>query len=95
MLTSFSLLIGQDVEIKKMSGNATYGFILYYDLHSAVTAKKYMDGTVISGNKIRVSILHACETSFLIPFLHSVFQQCYRQGVFLPCIIANTYCVSL
>ena len=45
----------KDVEIKKMGGNATYGFILYYDLHSAVSAKKYMDGTVIGGNNIRVS----------------------------------------
>ena len=39
-----------------MSGNATYGFVLYYDLHCAVTAKKFMDGKVINGNKIRVSI---------------------------------------
>ncbi len=38
-----------------MSGNATYGFVLFYDLHCAITAKRYMDGRVISGNKIRVS----------------------------------------
>ena len=38
-----------------MSGSATYGFILYYDLHCAITAKRCMDGRVISGNKIRVS----------------------------------------
>lgn len=45
----------QDVEIKKMGGNATYGFILYYDLMSAVTAKQYMDGHDLKGNKLRVS----------------------------------------
>lgn len=44
----------QDVEIKKMGGNATYGFILYYDLMSAVNAKQYMDGHNLKGNNIRV-----------------------------------------
>lgn len=44
----------QDVEIKKMGGNATYGFILYYDLRSAITAKRYMDGHNLKGNNIRV-----------------------------------------
>ena len=39
-----------------MSGNATYGFILYYDLQHAIIAKKFMDGTVISGNSIRVRL---------------------------------------
>lgn len=38
-----------------MGGNATYGFILYYDLMSAVTAKQYMDGHNLKGNNIRVS----------------------------------------
>ena len=38
-----------------MGGNATYGFILYYDLMSAVTAKQYMDGHDLKGNKLRVS----------------------------------------
>lgn len=37
-----------------MGGNATYGFILYYDLMSAVTAKQYMDGHNLKGNNIRV-----------------------------------------
>lgn len=46
----------QDVEIKKMGGNATYGFVLYYDLVSAITAKQYMDGQNLRGNAIRVSI---------------------------------------
>lgn len=45
----------QDVEIKKMSGNATYGFVLFYDLLSAVAAKQYMDGELIHGHNIRVS----------------------------------------
>ena len=51
MLFSFSL---QDVEIKKMSGNATYGFVLFYDLMDAVAAKQCMDGELVRGNKIRV-----------------------------------------
>ena len=38
-----------------MGGSATYGFILYYDLLSAVTAKHYMDGHNIKGNMLRVS----------------------------------------
>ena len=38
------MYVAQDVEIKKMGGSATYGFILYYDLLSAVTARQYMDG---------------------------------------------------
>lgn len=45
----------QDVEIKKMSGSATYGFVLFYDLLSAVSAKQFMDGENIHGNHIRVS----------------------------------------
>jgi hypothetical protein len=49
------LLTFQDVEIKKMGGSATYGFILYYDLMSAVNAKQYMDGHDLKGNKLRVS----------------------------------------
>ena len=40
-----------------MGGNATYGFVLYYDLMSAITAKQYMDGQNLRGNAIRVSIL--------------------------------------
>ncbi|CAI8054149.1 Msx2-interacting protein [Geodia barretti] len=43
-----------DVEIKKMSGNATYGFVLFYDLLSAVSAKQFMDGENIHGHSIRV-----------------------------------------
>jgi len=38
-----------------MSGNATYGFVLFYDLMSAIHAKQYMDGENIHGNHIRVS----------------------------------------
>ena len=38
-----------------MSGNATYGFVLFYDLLSAVSAKQFMDGENIRGNNIRVS----------------------------------------
>ena len=38
-----------------MSGSATYGFVLFYDLLSAVTAKQFMDGENIHGNNIRVS----------------------------------------
>ena len=38
-----------------MSGSATYGFVLFYDLNDAVTAKQYMDGMSIRGNNIRVS----------------------------------------
>lgn len=37
-----------------MGGTATYGFVLYYDLMSAITAKKYMDGQNLKGNNIRV-----------------------------------------
>ena len=44
-----------------MGGNATYGFILYYDLMSAVSAKQYMDGHNLKGNSIRVSV-------FIIPY---------------------------
>ena len=50
----------QDVEIKKMSGNATYGFVLFYDLMSAVHAKQYMDGENVHGNNIRVSVEGMC-----------------------------------
>ena len=39
-----------------MGGYATYGFILYYDLMSAVSAKQYMDGHDLKGNKLRVSV---------------------------------------
>lgn len=39
-----------------MGGSATYGFILYYDLMSAVTAKHYMDGHNLKGNNIRVCV---------------------------------------
>ena len=38
-----------------MSGSATYGFILFYDLLNAINAKRDMDGTQLGGNKIRVS----------------------------------------
>ena len=38
-----------------MSGSATYGFVLFYDLLSAVSAKQLMDGENIHGNNIRVS----------------------------------------
>ena len=38
-----------------MSGNATYGFVLFYDLQSAVAAKQFMDGENIHGHNIRVS----------------------------------------
>ena len=38
-----------------MGGNATYGFILYYDLLHAVRAKQCMDGQTVKGNCIRVS----------------------------------------
>ena len=40
-----------------MGGTATYGFVLYYDLSSAIVAKKYMDGQNLKGNNIRVRIL--------------------------------------
>ena len=53
----------QDVEIKKMSGNATYGFVLFYDLMSAVHAKQYMDGENVHGNNIRVSVEGMCVPS--------------------------------
>lgn len=47
-----------------MSGTATYGFVLYYDLMSAVNAKRCMDGESIHGNKIRVSLfLLRCDHS--------------------------------
>ena len=45
-----------------MGGNATYGFILYYDLMSAVTAKQYMDGHNLKGNNIRVCITMVTQT---------------------------------
>ena len=48
----------QDVEIKKMSGSATYGFVLFYDLMCAVAAKQFMDGENVHGNNIRVSSLY-------------------------------------
>ena len=38
-----------------MGGNATYGFILYYELLHAVSAKQCMDGQTLKGNCIRVS----------------------------------------
>ena len=44
----------KDVEIKKLGGSATYGFVLFYDLLHAIQAKKYMDGESLGGNKIRV-----------------------------------------
>lgn len=59
----FCPLCFQDVEIKKMGGTATYGFVLYYDLSSAIVAKKYMDGQNLKGNIIRVRILHPVYTN--------------------------------
>ena len=49
-----------------MSGNATYGFVLFYDLLSAVAAKQFMDGENIHGHNIRVSpplpsYMHMCD----------------------------------
>ena len=41
-----------------MGGTATYGFVLYYDLMSAITAKKYMDGQNLKGNSIRVRYMY-------------------------------------
>ncbi len=46
-----------------MGGTATYGFVLYYDLSSAIVAKKYMDGQNLKGNNIRVRILYATKYS--------------------------------
>ena len=46
-----------------MGGNATYGFILYYDLMSAVTARQYMDGQNVKGNNLRVSRGRICGES--------------------------------
>lgn len=43
------------MEIKKGQGQATYGFVLFFDLMSARTAKKFMDGTMIGRNAIKVS----------------------------------------
>lgn len=43
-----------DVEIKKMSGQATYGFVLFFDLMSACAAKRFMDGALIGRNTIKV-----------------------------------------
>lgn len=43
-----------------MTGTATYGFVLYYDLMSAVNAKRCMDGESVHGNKIRVRYLFMC-----------------------------------
>ena len=47
-----------------MGGNATYGFILFYDLLHAVSAKQCMDGQTVKGNCIRVgrnkNILNTC-----------------------------------
>lgn len=40
-----------------MSGSATYGFVLFYDLLAAVSAKQFMDGENIHGNNIRVSFV--------------------------------------
>ena len=37
-----------------MTGNATYGFVLFYDLMCAVTAKQYLDGENVHGNNLRV-----------------------------------------
>ena len=41
-----------------MGGNATYGFVLYYDLLHAVNAKQCMDGQNVKGNNIRVSFCY-------------------------------------
>ncbi len=71
-----------------MGGNATYGFILYYDLMSAITAKQYMDGHNLKGNNIRVRarIMKRCfayictvlKTPWRIPlYVHVV---CYFSG---------------
>ncbi len=49
-----------------MGGNATYGFILYYDLLSAVSAKHYMDGHNIKGNILRVSSLTGVKISSVL-----------------------------
>lgn len=55
-----------------MSGNATYGFVLFYDIISAITAKQYMDGANVGGNFIRVSWkwgrpVGECVSAFQLP----------------------------
>ncbi len=65
LASSFLFSYSQDVEIKKMGGTATYGFVLYYDLSSAIVAKKYMDGQNLKGNNIRVRILVQCELHYM------------------------------
>ena len=37
-----------------MSGQATYGFVLFFDLMSACAAKRFMDGALIGRNTIKV-----------------------------------------
>ena len=49
-----------------MSGNATYGFVLFYDLMSAVHAKQYMDGENVHGNNIRVSMERMWGGAYLV-----------------------------
>ena len=43
-----------------MSGNATYGFVLFFNLLSAINAKKAMDGAQLGRNRIRVRLICAC-----------------------------------
>ena len=72
----------QDVEIKKMSGNATYGFVLFYDLLSAVAAKQFMDGENIHGHNIRVSLFYTVNALYTYNMMQLVTST------------ANIYCAT-
>ena len=44
----------QDAQIKKMTGNNTYGFVHFLDLMSAVIAKQRMDGSLMRASRLKV-----------------------------------------
>ena len=53
-LSSFTSLSLQDAQIKKMTGNNTYGFVHFLDLMSAVIAKRRMDGSMMRASRLKV-----------------------------------------
>ena len=53
-LSSITSLPLQDAQIKKMTGNNTYGFVHFLDLMSAVIAKRRMDGSMMRASRLKV-----------------------------------------
>ena len=74
-----------------MSGNATYGFVLFFNLLSAINAKKAMDGAQLGRNRIRVRLICACACKppilllmlVLVPLIVGFLSWITKKSIFL------------